>query len=163
MKKWVLKVSEGILNLVRKIVRQIIVWQPLYNTFRKRINRKTLVEYTFQKGAVELDGSGYHVLKLERPEGSSDNGFKIYVDDTLVCGIDNTSGKVYFPENVVRNHYELVEHTRKILRNLSRGGLKLNESFRTYFEEKDLDDTRYDRNFESNIDRHLCAVGWQIF
>ena len=163
MKKMIVKVLEGILNLVRKSVRKIVTWQPLYNVARKRANRKMLVEYTMQKGAVELDGSGYKMLKLERPEGLSDKGYNIYVDDILVSHIDNASGKVYFPENAIKNNYELVDHNRRILRNLSKGGLKLNESFREYFENKDSDESRYDRSFESNIHTHLSAVGWQIF
>lgn len=163
MKKMIMKILEGTLNLVRRLVRRIVSWEPLYNVARKRANRKMLVEYTMQKGAVELDNSGHKVLKLERLEGSSSNGYKIMVDDILVCHIEDKSGKVYFPESAVKYNYELVDHTRKILRNLSKGGLKLNESFREYFEEKDNDDSRYDRNFESNISRHLSAVGWQIF
>ena len=163
MKRMLAKVLEGIMNLVRKSVRQIITWHPLYNTFRKRVSRKTLVEYTFQKGAVELDGSGYKVLKLERPEGSSSNGYKILVDDILVCAVDDKFGKVSFTENVIKNKYELVDHTRRILRNLSKGGLKLNDSFREYFETSEKENPRYERNFESNIDTRLSAVGWQIF
>lgn len=163
MKKMIMKILEGTLNLVRRLVRRIVSWEPFYNTFRKRASRKTLVEYTMQKGAIELDGSGYRVLKLERPEGLSDKGFNIFVDNIHVCHINNESGKVYFPESAVKNNYELVDHTRKILRNLSKGGLRLNESFREYFEMKDNDDSRYDRNYESNIETHLSAIGWQIF
>lgn len=163
MKKMIMKVLEGILNLLRKSLRQVVAWEPLYNVARKRANRKVLVEYTLQKGAIELDGSGYHVLKLERPEGISDKGYNIHVDDELVCHVDDKTGKVYFPEGAIKNNYELVTHVRKILRNLSKGGLRLNVSFREYFETKDNDDNRYDRSYESNIDRHLCAVGWQIF
>lgn len=158
MKNLVLKVLEGILKLVRKVIS----WEPLYNTFRKRASRKALVEYTMQKGAVELDGSGYNVLKLERPQGSSSNGYRILIDNELICAVDDKTGKVRFTENTIKNHYELVEHVRRILRNLSKGGLKLNESFREYFETKDMNDSKYDRSYESNIDTHLCAVGWQI-
>ena len=163
MKKWVLKVSEGLLNLVRRIMRKVISWDPFYNTARKRMNRKALVEYSLQKGAIELDGSGYRVLKLERPEGLSKNGYKIYIDNILVCRVENETGKVYFPENVIKNNYDLIEHVRKILRNLSKGGLNLGDSFRTYFEEKDNEESYYDRSYESNIDRHLTGIGWQIF
>lgn len=163
MKTMIMKLFEGILNLVRKSMRNIIAWEPLYNVFRKKANRKMLVEYTLQKGAIELDGSGHYILKLERPQGSSENGYRIFIDNTLVCEIKDGDGKVYFPESVIKNDYELVEHVRRILRNLSKGGLKLNESFRTYFEEKDSDESRYDRSYESNIQSHLAAVGWQIF
>lgn len=163
MKKSVLRVLEGMLNLVRKLVRKIVTWEPFYNIARKKVSRKTLVEYSLQKGAVELDGSGYHVLKLERPEGLSNKGYNIYIDNEIICHIENESGKVYFPESAVKNNYELVTHVRRILRNLSKGGLKLNESFKAYFEEKDNDELRYDRSYESNISRHLEAVGWQIF
>ena len=159
MKNLVLKVLEVILKLVRKVIS----WEPLYNTFRKRASRKALVEYTMQKGAVELDGSGYKVLKLERPEGSSENGFNILVDNTLICTIDNTTGRVSFTENCIKNNYELVLQVRRILQNLSRGGLKINDTFNQYFEEKEAADSRYDNNYESNIDTHLSAVGWQIF
>lgn len=162
MKNSVLRVLEGMLDLVRKLVRKIVTWEPLYNTARRRVSRKTLVEFTMQKGAVELDGSGYHVLKLERPEGISDKGYNIHVDDELVCHVDDKTGKVCFPEGAIKNNYELVTHVRKILRNLSKGGLKLNESFREYFETKDSDDSKYD-NYESNINTHLSAVGWSIF
>lgn len=143
-------------------MRKVITWQPLYNTARRRVSRKTLVEFTMQKGAVELDGSGYHVLKLERPEGLSENGYRILVDDKLICAVDNETGKVRFTEDAIKNNYELVEHTRRILQNLSKGGLKLNESFGMYFEETENNDSRYDRNFESNIETHLAAVGWEI-
>lgn len=149
---------EGVL----KVVRKILSWEPFYNVFRKRASRKALVEYTMQKGAIELDGSGYHVLKLERPEGLSKNGFNILVDNTLICTIDNTTGRVSFTENCIKNNYELVEQVRRILRNLSRGGLKLNDSFNQYFEEKEAADSRYDCNYESNISTHLSAVGWSI-
>lgn len=159
MKKIVLKLLEGIVRSMRKI----LVWEPFYNVFRKKANRKMLVEYTMRKGAVELDGSGYHVLKLERPEGLSNKGYNIYVDDELVCHVDDKTGKVYFPEGAIKNNYELVTHVRKILRNLSKGGLRLNESFREYFEMKDNDESRYDRSYESNISSHLTAIGWQIF
>ena len=162
MKNLVVKILEGILNLVRRSVRQIIAWQPLYNVARKRANRKMLVEYSMQKGAIELDGSGYHVLKLERPEGLSKNGYRIFVDDELICVVDDATGKVSFTESSIKNRYELVEHVRRILRNLSKGGLKLSDSFREYFETKDSDESRYDRSYESNIDTHLCAVGWSI-
>ena len=163
MKKMIMKVLEGIMNLVRRGMRQVIAWQPLYNTFRKRVNRKTLVEYTMQKGAIELDGSGYNIIELRRELGSNKSDFEIKVDDITVCKIDNASGKVYFTESAIKNNYELVEHIRRILRNLSKGGLKLNESFNEYFEEKDSNESRYDRSYESNIDSHLSAVGWQIF
>lgn len=163
MKNMITKLSEGIFNLVRKIIRRIVTWEPLINVARKRASRKVLVECTFQKGAVELDGYGYRVLKLERPQGSSENGYRILVDDILICTIDNEFGKVKFTENSIKNHYELVDHARRILRNLSKGGHKLNESFREYFEEKDSDESRYDRSYESNIQSHLAAVGWQIF
>lgn len=162
MKKLVLKVLEGIMRMVKLTVRRIITWEPLFNVARKRANRKMLVEYTMQKGAVELDNSGHKILKLERPEGLSNKGYNIHVDYELVCHVDDKTGKVYFPEGAIKNNYELVTHVRKILRNLSKGGLKLNESFREYFETKDSDDTKYDRNYDSNIDTHLCAVGWQI-
>ena len=116
-----------------------------------------------QKGAIELDGSGHSILKLERPQGDSSNGYRILIDNTLVCEIKDGDGKVYFPESVIRNNYELVEHVRKVLRNLSKGGLRLNESFREYFDSKDSDESRYDRSFESNIETHLSAIGWSIF
>ena len=161
--KNVLRILDGIVRMVKMTVRKIIAWEPLYRVTRKRASRKTLVEYTLQKGAIELDGSGYNVLKLERPEGSSKNGYRILVDNILICSIDGIFGKVNFTENAIKNHYELVEHVRKVLRNLSKGGLRLKDSFQTYFEEKDNDESRYDRNFESNIDTHLSAVGWQIF
>ena len=161
--KTLLKLLDGILNLVRKSIRQVIAWQPLYNTFRKRASRKTLVEYTMQKGAIELDGSGYSILKLERELGSNESDFEIKIDNIRVCIVGRRDGKVYFNENVIKNHYELVEHVRKILRNLSKGGLKLNESFNEYFEMKDSDDSRYDRSYESNISTHLSSVGWSIF
>lgn len=162
MKKLVLRVFERIMSLVRRLMRRIIAWDPLYNTAKKRMNRKSLVEYSLQKGAIELDGSGYHVLKLERPEGLSKNGYRILVDDILICSIDGSFGKVSFTECAIKNHYDLVNHVRGILRNLSRGGLRLKDSFQTYFEEKDSDDRTYD-NYESNIHTHLTAIGWQIF
>ena len=162
MKK-LMKVLEGIMKMVKLTVRRIVTWEPLINVARKRASRKVLVEYSMQKGAVELDGSGYKVLKLERPEGSSSNGYRILVDDILVCTIDDKNGKVRFTENAIRNYYELIEHIRQVLRNLSRGGFKLNDSFREYFETKDMNDSKYDRSYESNIDTHLCSVGWQIF
>ena len=161
--KALLKVLDTVAKFVKLTVRKLIAWEPLFNVTRKRASRKTLVEYSMQKGAIELDGSGYHVLKLERPQGSSENGYKILVDNITVCEISDYSGKVYFPESAIKNNYKLVEHVRIILRNLSKGGLSLNDSFRTYFEEKDMDDSRYDRNFESNISTHLSAIGWQIF
>ena len=163
MKNLMLRVLEGMLNLVRKLVRKIVTWEPLYNTARRRISRKTLVEFTMQKGAVELDGSGYHVLKLERPDGLSKNGYRIFIDDILVCSIDGSFGKVSFTEYAIKNHYNLVDHVRRILRNLSKGGLRLKDSFQTYFETKDSDESLYDRSYESNIDTHLCAVGWEIY
>ena len=161
--KALLKVLDTVAKFVKLTVRKLIAWEPLFNVTRKRASRKTLVEYSMQKGAIELDGSGYHILKLERPQGLSSNGYKILIDNKLVCEINDEHGKVYFPESTVKNNYELVEHVRKILRNLSKGGLKLNESFREYFESKDSDESRYDRSYESNIQSHLAAVGWQIF
>ena len=160
--KNVLRILDAVVKMVKLSIRKVIAWEPLYRATRKRASRKTLVEYSMQKGAIELDGSGYHVLKLERPEGLSDKGYNIYVDDELVCHIDDKSGKVYFPEGAIKNNYEMVTHIRKILRNLSKGGLKLNESFREYFETKDSDESKYD-NYESNINTHLSAVGWNIF
>ena len=163
MKKIIAKLLEGILNLVRKSMRNVIAWDPFYNVFRKRANRKMLVEYTMQKGAIELDGSGYSILKLERALGSSNSDFEIKIDNITICVISRIDGKVNFTEDAVKNNYNLVENVRRILRNLSRGGLKLNESFNEYFETKDNDDSKYDRTYESNIDTHLSAVGWQIF
>ena len=159
MKKIITKLLEGIVRSMRKF----LVWEPFYNVFRKRANRKMLVEYTMQKGAVELDGSGYRVLKLERKLGSTESDFEIIIDDIKVCVISRTDGKVSFTETAIKNHYDLIEHVRSILRNMSRGGLKLNESFNEYFIAKDNDDSHYDRNYESNIERHLSAIGWQIF
>lgn len=163
MKKIIAKLLEGILNLVRKSMRRFIAWDPFYNTARKRMSRKSLVEYSMQKGAIELDGSGYKILKLERELGSSNSDFDIIIDDIKICTINKVDGKVRFSEDVIKNHYDLIEHVRRILRNLSKGGLKLNESFKEYFETKDNDDSKYDRSYESNISTHLSAVGWQIF
>ena len=161
--KALLKVLDTVAKFVKLTVRKLIAWEPLFNVTRKRASRKTLVEYSMQKGAIELDGSGHHILKLERPQGLSNNGYSILVDNILICHINDVSGKVYFPESVIRNNYDLVEHIRRTLRNLSKGGLKLNESFREYFESKDSDESRYDRSYESNIETHLSAVGWGIF
>ena len=151
------------MRMVKLNVRKIIAWEPLFNVTRRRASRKTLVEYCLQKGAIELDGSGYNLLTLKRELGSTESDFEIIIDDIKVCVINKVDGKVNFTENAIKNNYELVEHTRRILRNLSRGGLKLNESFNEYFETKDNDDSKYDRSYESNISTHLSAVGWQIF
>ena len=157
--KNLLRVLDAVVKMVKLSVRKIIAWEPLYNVTRKRASRKTLVEYTMQKGAIELDGSGYSLIKLERELGSNNSDFEIIVDDIKICKIDKNSGRVYFSENAIKNNYELVEHARRILRNLSKGGLKLNDSFKEYFESKDS----YDNTYESNISTHLSAVGWQIF
>ena len=157
--KNLLRVLDAAVKMVKLSVRKIIAWEPLYNVTRKRASRKTLVEYTMQKGAIELDGSGYSLIKLERELGSNNSDFEIIVDDIKICKIDKNSGRVYFSENAIKNNYELVEHARRILRNLSKGGLKLNDSFKEYFESKDS----YDNTYESNISTHLSAVGWQIF
>ena len=161
--KTLLRILDAVVKMVKLNIRKIIAWEPLYRVTRRRASRKTLVEYSMQKGAIELDGSGFKVLKLERPEGLSRNGFRIYIDDILICNVDSTSGKVGFTENSVKNYYELVNRVRKILRNVSKGGLRIKDAFETYFEENESNDPRYDRSFESNVETRMTAVGWQIF
>lgn len=154
------RILDGIMRMVKITFRKIVNWEPLYRAIVKKSSRKVLVEYCMQRGAIQLDGSGYSRLKLERPEGLSENGYRISVDDILVCSIDDKSGKVRFTENAIRNYYDLIEQARVILRNMSRGGLKLNESFRSYFETKDIEDFG---EYQSNAEKHMCGISWAIF
>lgn len=161
MKNSVLRVLEGMLNLVRKLVRKIVTWEPLFRTLSKKAkDNKKVVDLNFTKTACELDKSGHHVIKLET--GLDDTkDFSIIIDDILVAKVSKIRDKVYFTENAVKHNYELVEVVRNLLRRISKYG-KLNNLLNDYFEISEKENPRYDRSYESNIETHLSAVGWQI-